>query len=291
MILVVLGPTAVGKTKMSVELAKIYNGEIINADSTQVYKGMNIGTAKATKEEMQGIKHHLLDICDINDIYTVFDYQRDARLKIDEIKSRGHIPILVGGTGLYIKAALYNYNFVDTDNLDYIDELDNETLIQKINEIDPDTGIDYSNRRRLISTLKTLLSDDTQVLDKDHLLYDDVVFIGLTAPRDILYERIDKRFESMLIPLVDEVKTFYKQGIRSKALNTAIGYKELYKFFDDQETFQNVVDECKQSSRNYAKRQYTWFNNQMNITWFNVDFDNFNRTIDEVVNYIEKDEK
>lgn len=291
MILVVLGPTAVGKTKMSVELAKIYNGEIINADSTQVYKGMNIGTAKATKEEMQGIKHHLLDICDINDIYTVFDYQRDARLKIDEIKSRGHIPILVGGTGLYIKAALYNYNFVDTDNLDYIDELDNETLIQKINEIDPDTGIDYSNRRRLISTLKTLLSDDAQVLDKDHLLYDDVVFIGLTAPRDILYERIDKRFEAMLIPLVDEVKTFYKQGIRSKALNTAIGYKELYKFFDDQETFQNVVDECKQSSRNYAKRQYTWFNNQMNITWFNVDFDNFNRTIDEVVNYIEKDEK
>lgn len=289
MILVIVGPTAVGKTKMSVELAKIYNGEIINADSTQVYKGMDIGTAKATKQEMQGIKHHLLDICDVNELYTVFDYQKDARLKIDEIKSRGHIPILVGGTGLYIKAALYNYNFVDTDNLDYIDELDNETLIAQIKELDSSIEIDYNNRRRLISTLKSLVSEDTQILDKDHLLYDDVVFIGLTAPRDVLYERIDKRFDGMLIPLVDEVKDFYKQGVRSKALNTAIGYKELYKFFDDKETLVNVVDECKQSSRNYAKRQYTWFNNQMDINWFNVDFDNFNNTINEVVNYIESE--
>lgn len=287
MIIVVVGPTAVGKTKMSVELAKIYNGEIINADSTQVYKGMDIGTAKVTKTEMQGIKHHLLDICDVDELYTVFDYQKDARLKIEEIKSRGHIPILVGGTGLYIKAALYNYNFVDTDNLDYVLEYDNETLVSKIKELDESIQIDFDNRRRLISTLKGLLSSDNQVLDKDHLLYDDVIFVGLTAPRDVLYERIDKRFDKMIIPLVDEVKAFYKAGIRSKALNTAIGYKELYKFFDDEETFVNVVDECKQSSRNYAKRQYTWFNNQMDIKWFDVDFDNFNNTIDEVVNYIE----
>lgn len=289
MILVIVGPTAVGKTKMSVELAKIYNGEIINADSTQVYRGMDIGTAKATKKEMQGIKHHLLDICDVSELYTVYDYQKDARLKIDEIKEKGHIPILVGGTGLYIKAALYNYNFVDTDNLDYIDELDNETLIEKIKEIDSTLEIDYNNRRRLISTLKTLVSEDNQILDKDHLLYDDVIFIGLTAPRDLLYERIDARFDKMIIPLVDEVKSFYKQGIRSKALNTAIGYKELYKFFDDEETFESVVNECKQSSRNYAKRQYTWFNNQMDIKWFNVDFDNFNNTINDVVNYIESE--
>lgn len=289
MILVIVGPTAVGKTKMSVELAKIYNGEVINADSTQVYKGMDIGTAKATKKEMQGIKHHLLDICDVNELYTVFDYQRDARLKIEEIKSRGHIPILVGGTGLYIKAALYNYNFVDTENLDYIDDLDDSVLIEKIKEINPNIEIDYNNRRRLISTLKSLVSEDTQVLDKDHLLYDDVIFIGLTAPRDVLYERIDKRFDKMLIPLVDEVKEFYQKDIRSKALNTAIGYKELYKFFDDKDTFENVVDECKQSSRNYAKRQYTWFNNQMDIKWFDVDFNNFNNTIDEVVNYIESE--
>lgn len=288
MIIVITGPTAVGKTKMSVELAKIYNGEIINADSTQVYKGMDIGTAKATKQEMQGIKHHLLDICDVTENYTVYDYQKDARAKIDEIKSKGHIPILVGGTGLYIKAALYNYDFVDTETLDYVDDLTNEEIIAKIKEIDDCLEIDYNNRRRLVSTLKMLLSEDNQVLDKDHLLYDDVVFIGLTTNRDILYDRIDKRFDEMIIPLIDEVKAFYKKGINSKALNTAIGYKELYKFFDDEETLVNVVEECKKNSRNYAKRQYTWFNNQMDIRWFNVDFSDFSSTINEVATFIDE---
>ena len=286
MIIVVVGPTAVGKTKMSVELAKIYNGEIINADSTQVYKGMDIGTAKVTKDEMCGIKHHLLDIVDVTDMYTVYDYQRDARLKIDEIKSKGKIPILVGGTGLYIKAALYNYDFVNTDNLDYIDCLEDEELIDRLSENDK-TSIDTNNRRRLISSIKNELSSDTQIKDKDNNLYDDVYFIGLTTDRNVLYKRIDERFDRMIVPLVDEVKNFYKMGIRSKALNTAIGYKELYEFFDDKKTFVEVVDECKQSSRNYAKRQYTWFNNQMDVKWFNVDFDNFQNTIDEVVNYIE----
>lgn len=288
MIIVITGPTAVGKTKMSVELAKIYNGEIINADSTQVYKGMDIGTAKATKQEMKGVKHHLLDICDVTENYTVYDYQKDARAKIDEIKSKGHIPILVGGTGLYIKAALYNYDFVDTENLDYVDDLTNEEIIAKIKEIDSGLEIDYNNRRRLVSTLKMLLSEDNQVLDKDHLLYDDVVFIGLTTDRDILYDRIDKRFDEMIIPLIDEVKAFYKKGINSKALNTAIGYKELYKFFDDEETLVNVVEECKKNSRNYAKRQYTWFNNQMDIRWFNVDFSDFSSTINEVATFIDE---
>ncbi len=286
MIIVVCGPTGSGKTKMSVELAKIYNGEIINADSTQVYKGMDIGTAKVTKEEMCGIKHHLLDIVDVTDMYTVYDYQRDARKKIEEIKNNGHIPILVGGTGLYIKAALYNYDFVNTDNLDYIDLMDTQELLDKISDDDKNT-IDTNNRRRLISSLKNELSGDTQIKDKDNLLYDDVYFIGLTTNRDTLYKRIDERFECMLVPLVDEVNDFYKQGIRSKALQTAIGYKELYEFFDHKKTFVEVVDECKQNSRNYAKRQYTWFNNQMDVKWFDVDFDNFQNTIDEVVNYIE----
>lgn len=286
MIIVVCGPTAVGKTKMSVELAKIYNGEIINADSTQVYKGMDIGTAKVTKSEMNGVKHHLLDIKDVTEMYTVYDYQKDARDKIKEIKANGHIPILVGGTGLYIKAALYNYDFTNIENLDYIDELDNEELIEKLSEEDKSV-IDINNRRRLISSVKSDLSSEVQIKDKDNLLYDDVYFIGLTTDRELLYKRIDERFDNMLIPLVDEVKCFYKQGINSKALNTAIGYKELYEFFDDKKTFVEVVDECKQNSRNYAKRQYTWFNNQMDIKWFDVDFDNFQNTIDEVVNYIE----
>ncbi len=287
MIIVVVGPTAVGKTKMSVELAKIYNGEIINADSTQVYKHMNIGTAKVTKEEMQGIKHHLLDICELDEVYTVYDYQKDAREKIKEIKSRGKIPILVGGTGLYIKAALYNYDFVNNANLDYVDNLSDEEIIKKIKDIDDSVNIDFQNRRRLISTCKTLLSEDEQILDNNNLLYDDVIFIGLTTDRDVLYDRIDKRFDKMIVPLVDEVKSLYLKGIHSKALNTAIGYKELYKFFDNEATLVDVVLECKKNSRNYAKRQYTWFNNQMDIKWFNVNFDDFSKTISDVSEYID----
>lgn len=286
MIIVICGPTAVGKTKLSVELASIYNGEIINADSTQVYKGMDIGTAKVTKSEMNGVKHHLLDIVDVTDMYTVYDYQKCAREKIDEIKSRGHIPILVGGTGLYIKAALYNYDFVNTENLDYIESMDDQELLSMISESEKNK-IDTNNRRRLISSLKCELSNSNQIKDKDNLLYDDVYFIGLTTARDILYKRIDERFDKMLVPLVDEVKSFYDKGIRSKALNTAIGYKELYEFFDNKVSFHEAVAECKQNSRNYAKRQYTWFNNQMDVKWFDVNFDNFQNTIDEVVNYIE----
>ncbi|MCM1052388.1 MAG: tRNA (adenosine(37)-N6)-dimethylallyltransferase MiaA [Ruminococcus sp.] len=290
MIVCIVGPTCVGKTALSVRLAKIYNGEIINADSTQVYKGMDIGTAKVTEKEKEGIKHHLLDIVSVNDNYTVYDFQKDCREKIEEIKKRNHVPIIVGGTGLYIKAALYNYDFVDTDNLDYVDELSDKEIIDKIKEIDDTIEIDYQNRRRIVSTLKTLLSEDTQKLDKNHLLY-DTTFIGLTTDREELYKRIDKRFLDMLIPLVDEVKAFYIRGIRSKALNTAIGYKELYEFFDNKVSFKEAVEECQQNTRNYAKRQYTWFNNQMDINWFQVNFKDFNKTIDEVTKFLEDNNK
>ncbi len=286
MIICIVGPTAVGKTALSVRLAKIYNGEIINADSTQVYKGMDIGTAKVTEQEKAGVKHHLFDIVDVTENYTVYDYQKDARKKIEEIQSKGHIPILVGGTGLYIKAALYNYDFVNTENLDYIDDLSNEEIIKRIKELDDTLEIDYQNRRRLISTLKNLLSEDTQKLDKNHLLY-ETIFIGLTTDREELYKRINNRFLKMLIPLVDEVKAFYDKGIRSKALNTAIGYKELYEFFDNKISFREAVEECQQNTRNYAKRQYTWFNNQMDINWFKVNFNDFNKTIDDVVKFLE----
>jgi len=286
MILCIVGPTCVGKTALSIRLAKIYNGEVINADSTQVYKGMDIGTAKVTPKEKEGVKHHLFDIVDVEKNYTVFDYQKDCREKITEVLNRGHVPILVGGTGLYIKAALYNYDFVDTENLDYIDNLPREEIIKKIKEIDPMIKIDEQNPRRLVTTLKILLSDEEQKLDKDHLLY-DTIFIGLTTDRDILYERIDKRFDNMLVPLVDEVKGFYDKNIRSKALNTAIGYKELYEFFDHKITFQEAVEACKQNTRNYAKRQYTWFNNQMDIKWFDVDFNHFENTIEEITKYID----
>lgn len=284
MILVITGPTAVGKTKLSVALAKIYNGEIINADSTQVYKGMNIGTAKVTKEEMEGIKHHLLDIKDIEEDYSVFDYQKDAREKIEEIKSRGKIPILVGGTGYYIKATLYDYVFNEEEIRKDFSELSDEEIAKLVEDYD----VDKNNRRRCERLLEKLENDNYIEQKNFQILYDDVIFIGLTTDRKVLYERIDKRLDKMFISLVDEVKSFYLKNIRTKALQTAIGYKELYEFFDNKKTLKEVNELIKQNSRNYAKKQYTWFNNQMNIKWFNVVFDNFNNTINEIVSYIEK---
>ncbi len=286
MIIVITGPTAVGKTKLSVALAKIYNGEIINADSTQVYKGMDIGTAKVTKEEMEGVKHHLLDIKEVEEDYSVFDYQKDARCKIEEIKSKGKVPILVGGTGYYIKAALYNYIFNrEEEKKDY-----NALSLEEINSLldNYDIEVDKNNRRRCERLLEKLESDTYQEQNDFELLYDDVLFIGLTTSRDILYKRIDQRLDDMFINLVDEVKPFYIKKYKSKALQTAIGYKELYEFFDNKKTLKEVNELIKQNSRNYAKKQYTWFNNQMDIKWFNVDFDNFNNTINEIVSYIEK---
>lgn len=290
MIIVVTGPTAVGKTKMSVELAKIFNGEIINADSMQIYKGLDIGTAKATHEEMQHIKHHLLSIKEVEEDYTVFDYQHDARKKIEEIKFKGKIPIFVGGTGFYIKSVFYDYKFEveeETQNEEKYDSLTNEELVDKILEYDVCFEFDKNNHKRLVRLLTKLDSGWTPSKDDYKLVYDDVVFIGLTCDREILYNRINKRFDEMLIPLIDEVKPYAIKNVRSKSLMTGIGYKEFYPFFNNEKTLVDVVEECKKNSRNYAKRQYTWFNNQMDINWFNVDFENFNNTVSDVVTFID----
>lgn len=289
MILVITGPTAVGKTKMSVELAKIYNGEIINADSMQIYKDLDIGTAKATKEEMQHIPHHLLSIKEVTEDYSVFDYQKDARKKIEEVKAKGKIPIFVGGTGYYIKSVFYDYKFESVDDIqnDKYDKLSNEELLDRILEYEIDFEFDKNNHKRLVRLLTKLESGWTPSKEDYTLIYDDVLFIGLTCEREILYERINERFDKMLIPLIDEVKPFALKNIRSKALMTGIGYKEFYPFFNNEESLESVVEECKKNSRNYAKRQYTWFNNQMDITWFNVDFNDFSNTINEVSTYID----
>lgn len=289
MILVVVGPTAVGKSKMSIELAKIYNGEIINADSMQIYESLDIGTAKITKSEMEKIPHHLLSIKNVTEDYSVYDYQKDARRAIEEIKSRGKIPVIVGGTGYYIKAALYDYQFSEDDEMmDTYENLTNEDLIEKIKSYETGVTIDFQNRRRLVRLLQKLESGDFSFYSDFKLLYDDVFFIGLTTDRDELYKRIDTRLDNMLVPLIDEVKPFYLQNIRSKSLMTGIGYKELYAFFDNVKTLQEVLIEMKQNSRHYAKRQFTWFQNQMQIEWFSVCYDDFKKTVLEVVNYIEQ---
>ena len=283
MILVVVGPTGVGKTKLSVELAKNYNAIVVNGDSMQVYKGLDIGTAKVTEEEKCGIDHFLFDVVSVEDMYTVFDYQRDLRKVLELYKDRNIV--IVGGTGLYIKAGLYNYEFSEEDNnTNTYDEYSNEELLEMVKKLDSETLIHVNNRKRLIRRLNKKIEGN----DKNTLLY-DAKFIGLTTDRDTLYERINKRVDVMVENgLLDEVKSFYDQNIRSKAIMTGIGYKELYEYFDGNISLDEALDLIKQRSRKYAKRQYTWFNNQMDVKWFDVDFNDFNNTINDVINYIDE---
>ena len=195
-IIVILGPTAVGKTKLSVELAKKIDAEIINGDSMQIYKEMNIGTAKITTKEKENIPHHLFDIVDTSVNYTIYDYQRDCRTLIKEILSRGKKVIIVGGTGLYIKAALYNYIFKEQTTSNNYDNLTNMEILAKINEYKVKTEIHPNNRKRLVRLLNKLENNEEPTFQKDELLY-DASFIALTTPRENLYNKINNRVDEM----------------------------------------------------------------------------------------------
>ena len=288
-IIVITGPTAVGKTKLSIELAKRYNGEIINADAVQVYKGLDIGSAKVTEEEKNGIPHHLFDIKEVDEEYTIYHYQKDCRKLIKEVKGRGKTPILVGGTGLYIKAALYDYKLTEEKETNTYDNLTDEELYNKLLEVDKDIVIDKNNRRRLIRALnyhkENNKSINTNTTNK--LLY-DAIFIGLTTDRRILYDKINNRVDIMIKDgLLNEVKAFYDKNIRTKPLLNAIGYREIYSYFDGNISLEEAIKKIKQNSRHYAKRQYTFFNHQLPIVWFETNYNNFNITVEEVINYIE----
>ncbi len=288
-ILVITGPTAVGKTKLSIELAKKYNGEIINADAVQVYKGLDIGSAKVTEEEKEGIPHYLLSIKEVDEDYTIYHYQKDCREIIKEIQDRGKTPIIVGGTGLYIKAALYDYKLTEEKEKDTYDNLTNEELYTKLTELDKDIIIDKNNRRRLIRAINYYKENNKSINKNktDKLLY-DALFIGLTTDRQILYNKINKRVDKMIENgLIDEVKSFYDKGVKTKPLLNAIGYKEVYSYLDGNISKEEMIEKIKQNSRHYAKRQYTFFNHQLKIKWFETDYNDFNNTTKEVESYID----
>ena len=286
MIICVVGPTGVGKTKMSVELAKKYNGIIVNCDAMQVYKEMDIATAKVTKEEKEGIKHYLFDICNLEDNYTIFDYQKDARKIIEENKNKNII--FVGGSGLYLKSALFDYRFSNDEDNNTYDNLTNEELYDLCVKKDKDMNIHVNNRKRLIR----FLNRKEEIVVEPKLLYKNVYFIGLTTSRDKLYKIINERVDKMMENgLLKEAKYFYDKKVNCKALNTVIGYKELFKYFNNECTLEEALDLIKKNSRHYAKRQYTWFNNQMNIEWFDVFYDNFNNTVEEVIKFIDNSDK
>ena len=287
-IIVIVGPTGVGKTKLSIELAKRLDGEIINGDSVSIYKVLDIGSAKPTMEEREGIVHHLIDVCNIDDNYTVYEYQRDVRRLIDDISKRGKRIIIVGGTGLYIKAALYDYKFSDgTLSCDYND-LSNEEIYEKIKKYDIDDIPHVNNRKRLVRLLNKLENDEKITNNKDKILYPCKV-IGLTTDREYLYERINNRVDQMIKSgLLEEVNGLKKYYLTSRVLNSGIGYKEFYDYFYNNVSLNDVIQKIKLDSRRYAKRQYTFFNHQFDTKWFDVNFEDFSRTVDAVYEYIEK---
>lgn len=290
-IIVIVGPTGVGKTKLSIELSKKYNGEIINADSTQVYKGLDIATAKITEKEKENIVHHLIDIKQITEDYTVFDYQKDSRNEIEKILSKNKTPIIVGGTGLYIKACLYDYKFEESKNQNMYEDKTNDELYEILVKIDPNTQIHKNNRKRVIRAINYYneTGNIPSFKEKTEKLLYDVVIIGLTTKRDVLYEKINDRVDLMIQNgLIEEALKIYKTNIRTKAVLTPIGYKELFDYFENKKSLEECINLIKQKSRNYAKRQYTWFNNQMNVNWFDVDFDDFNNTVENVIKFINK---
>ncbi len=276
----IMGPTGVGKTKLSVELAKIYDAYIINCDAVQVYKGLDIGSAKVTEEEKCGIKHFLFDIKNPDEEYSVKNYQTDLRNLFDKYSKKNLI--IVGGTGLYATAGAYDYRFNDEEKKDY-SNYSLEELYKLAKEKDINCNIDKNNRIRL----ERFLQKDLTSLVEPTLLYNDAIFIGLTTSRENLYKIINKRVDKMIDNgLVQEVKNLYTNYPKSKILKRAIGYKEIIDYLDNKITLEEAVDEIKKNSRHYAKRQYTWFNNKMDIKWFEVNFNYFNETIDNVKDYL-----
>ena len=281
MILCIVGPTGVGKTKMSIELAKKLNAIIINADAVQIYKYLNIGSAKIKDEEKEGIEHLLFDIKAPNEEYSIKDYQSDLRNILEQYKNRNII--LVGGSGLYMCAGLMDYRFYDDINDDNYDELNNEELYKLVLDKDKNSKIDKNNRVRMIRFLKR----STNELVEPVILYDDVYFIGLTTDRKHLYEIINNRVDKMFNDgLINEAKYLFDKYPNSHILKRAIGYKELLGYFNGDYSLEEAKDLIKKNSRHYAKRQYTWFNNKMNIKWFEVNYSNFDETIEQVNNYL-----
>lgn len=299
-VLCIVGPTAVGKTKMSIELAKQLNGEIISGDSMQIYRGMDIGTAKATMDERQGIPHHLIDEKNPDEPYSVAAFQQTVRAKMEEIKSRGKLPIIVGGTGLYIKSVLYDYEFAGESESKEIDEakyghLSNEELHAKLAAVDEAGAKDIhpNNRKRVIRALEIYETSGvkkSEMIEKqEHKMIYDACLIGLTDDRNVLYDRINKRVDTMYeTGLVEEVKALFDEGIPAESQSIrAIGYKELYDYFKGFISLEESKELIKRNSRRYAKRQYTWFNNQMDVTWFKVDVQHFDKTVQEVLTYVQ----
>ena len=295
-LVIITGPTGIGKTELSLELAKKYKGEIISSDSMQIYKKLNIGTAKIDLNNTS-IPHHMIDIIEPSDNFTVADFKNSAKKIIADINNRNGLPFLVGGTGLYINSLVYNLDFTETEpDYEYRDELreileeeGSEFLYEKLQEQDRDMAekIHKNNGQRIIRALEILKSgnkkgNNFREENKDY----NLIYIGLNMDRSKLYEKINLRVDKMIdLGLVDEVKNLLDEGLdkNSQSLK-AIGYKEVISYLDGEIDFYEMVDLIKKNSRHYAKRQLTWFRRDKRIKWFDRESDTI---LSDIENYID----
>lgn len=294
-LIAVVGPTASGKTAVGIALAKEYNGEVVSADSMQIYKGMDIATAKPDEEEMQGIPHHLISELEPTSSFSVAEYVKLAQQKIEDIAAREKIPILVGGTGLYVSSLIDNINFDNaiTDGsvrrrlTEEAEQIGNEAMLERLREIDPEAAekIPAANLIRVIRALEVYevtgipFSRHKELNRMQDSLY-NACMIGLTyKDRNVLYDRINKRVDIMLQKgLIEECRAVYENEKLGTACQ-AIGYKELIPYFENKKTKEECIDKIKQYSRNYAKRQLTWFRRDERIQWVEIDEDTAFSTI------------
>ena len=305
-IIVIVGPTAVGKTEFSIELAKKYNGEIISGDSMQVYKYMDIGTAKITHEEMSGVPHHMIDILEPDENFSAYDFKNRAQQLITEITERGHVPIVVGGTGLYIQSLIHDYAFEDETiseaheqkveaELARLDQLSNEELHQYLATFDEVSAEDIhpNNRKRVRRAIQYYLKTKKLLSSRKKMQQFtenyDTLLIGIEMSRDTLYQRINKRVDIMLERgLLSEVQQLVERGYASSQSMQAIGYKEMVPVVEQNMNLEEASNKLKQHSRNYAKRQMTWFKNKLDVLWLDRENKSLSLMLDEVSVQIQK---
>ncbi|WP_096199462.1 tRNA (adenosine(37)-N6)-dimethylallyltransferase MiaA [Bacillus sp. FJAT-45350] len=300
-LVVIVGPTAVGKTKTGIELAKALHGEVISGDSMQIYKGMDIGTAKVTEEEMEHIPHHLIDIKEPTDSFSAAEFQGLVKPLITELNNKRKIPFIVGGTGLYVKSVTHDYQFPETEADEeyrleleqYVKEHGVDELHKKLYSIDPTRAdaIHPNNYRRVIRALELYRTSEGQIEapnDEEKPSPYQLVMIGLTMDREVLYNRINKRVDIMVNNgLIEEVSRLYYQGVRNCQSVQAIGYKEIYEYLDGTVSLADAIENLKRNSRRYAKRQLTWFRNKADVEWFDMTGVNFSEKIVEIKQFVE----
>lgn len=300
-LIVLTGPTAVGKTSLSISLAKAVNGEIISADSMQVYKGMDIGSAKIRKEEMQGVTHYLVDILEPEEEFHIVKFQELAKAALEEIYAKGKIPILVGGTGFYIQAVTRDIDFTQAEQeTSYREELEQfakekgaEYLHEKLREVDSKSAenIHANNVKRVIRALEFYHQNGTPISEhneeqKQQTSPYNLAYFVLTAPREILYERIDRRVDQMMEEgLLEEVKSLRERGChRGMVSMQGLGYKEILAYLEGEYPLEEAVRILKRDTRHFAKRQLTWFRREQDVIW--VDKEQFNWNEAEILEYM-----